>query len=501
MTTINDLVRVTVNRAQAGATEQDLGRTLYVQNSTLQFADATVETVEAEQSIRSYSDAAGVHADFGADWDVGYAASAYFAQSPRPSTFLVGNFLPNGIPGLVYGKTAKSLSDIKGVTGANSFKIQIGGKLTANIDVTSVADFAAIGTLFTTRINAISGISNAAFKYNSTEKRFELYVPASNNPDMHDFLVNNAALGEALGLVNPTIYNPIGSETYAQSLSRLAATGSFYAVVPAPPIAQGTGSDKTLSEIAAWVDGNQPRMLIADLQNANILTNLETTSKFAQIAATNSQSDFKIFTRAQTYASARAAGIISAINFNVPNGIPNLLYKGIIGLSPDRYTTTEQEELSRKRVNYYIGEGSRTTLREGWASDGWIDSKLWLDWFSNALSVAVFGFLRGSTSRIPITNEGLSAITNVIDGVCARGVANGGLAPGVVSEAMKFDIQQATGNREFDGELSLGYHIWHPLPAAIDQTVRNNRGPIPFVVWGKGSGVINKLDIVVKFEE
>ena len=127
----------------------------------------------------------------------------------------------------------------------------------------------------------------------------------------------------------------------------------------------------------------------------------------------------------------------------------------------------------------------------------WIDVRYWLDWLVNATQVEVFSLLR--SGRVPQTQAGVAAITDVVERICEEGVANGGIAPGQVSPALVSDIRLATGNQAFDGFLSTGYLVHVGSVASQSQADRDARKSPPVRVWVKGSGAIHFIDIDVTF--
>ena len=112
----------------------------------------------------------------------------------------------------------------------------------------------------------------------------------------------------------------------------------------------------------------------------------------------------------------------------------------------------------------------------------------WLDWFVDAVQTNVYNLLRQSPTKVPQTNIGVTAIKNVIEDACRAGVRNGGIAPGQVSEALILDIQQTTGNQDFDGFLTNGFLVHAGSLADQSQSDRNQRFSPPFRVWFKRCG-------------
>ena len=141
------------------------------------------------------------------------------------------------------------------------------------------------------------------------------------------------------------------------------------------------------------------------------------------------------------------------------------------------------------------------------ASDGttfgpgkrYIDARYFIDWMVDAIQTDVFN-LFNTSNKLPNTIDGVAAIKNVISDVCEQGVQNGGIAPGVTSEALSAEIRSVTGNRNFDGTLNNGYLVHAGNPAALTQSQRDERDTVAFNVWVKLSGAIHNVVVNLTFE-
>ena len=101
---------------------------------------------------------------------------------------------------------------------------------------------------------------------------------------------------------------------------------------------------------------------------------------------------------------------------------------------------------------------------------------------------------------MPQTPDGIKAVQNVIEAVCERGIVNGGIAPGQLAPSLANEVQQATGNNDFNGFLTTGYLVYIRPLALQSRADRTARKSPPAQVWAKGSGAIHFLDIAVIFE-
>ena len=129
----------------------------------------------------------------------------------------------------------------------------------------------------------------------------------------------------------------------------------------------------------------------------------------------------------------------------------------------------------------------------------WADVRYFLDWAVNAVQVDVFNLLKNS-NVVPQTEAGVTAEQAVIESVMEQAVRVGGIAPGQMSASTILDIQQTTGNADFDGFLPKGYLIYAAPIIQQSQSDRNARKSPPFKVWMKGSGAIHEVEIALIFE-
>ena len=79
--------------------------------------------------------------------------------------------------------------------------------------------------------------------------------------------------------------------------------------------------------------------------------------------------------------------------------------------------------------------------------------------------------------------------------MCAvQAVRNGGAAPGQLSTALRADVQQTTGNEDFDGFLVKGFLVYMNPISEQSQSDRDDRDSTPARVWVKGAGAIHRAE-------
>jgi len=208
---------------------------------------------------------------------------------------------------------------------------------------------------------------------------------------------------------------------------------------------------------------------------------------------------FSVWSASADHKALSLAARMGAVDYSRPGSITTAKYRSLPGTTPDVLTPAQQDELARKRVNWYSEQHGTAIVSEGTAFSGWIDERIWLDQFVNSMRREIFTLLTTSR-RIPQTDDGMSALLDGVIGVCEEGVRSGGIAPGEVSPALAAEIALATGNADFDGVLSAGYLVYAPPIAEQSLADRQSRVSPPISVWVKGSGALHRVNIAILFE-
>ena len=285
------------------------------------------------------------------------------------------------------------------------------------------------------------------------------------------------------------------SETITQALDRLARIDpDFYFVT----LAEGIVDTGDVLEAAGWAASND-RFLLADSHEESALDPADTTSVIARLAAPRSPSASAIWSRASDYKAVSLAARFSAVNFEGVQSLITAKFRRLYGTVPDDLTPTQAAALRERGVNWYSNVGGTPIIQEGTSFGGWIDVQVFLDWLVTRIRENLFNALR-SANRVPQTDDGIAALKEAAEDICAQGVRNGGIAPGTLAETEANVIRLATGNPDFTGFLSNGYLV-HVLPVAEQpQADREARKAPPVSVWLKGSGAVHFLNIGLVFE-
>ena len=260
---------------------------------------------------------------------------------------------------------------------------------------------------------------------------------------------------------------------------------------------------EALIDVIRWSmgRGNARPSFVWGRSNDPLLLDATNTSNIAYRASQLQSDRFAGIYSQSAYAPASYAARFSSVNFREPASQITGKFLRLPGILPDQLSRGQIDRLNNLRWNYYTSFAGDNRTAEGVTTnpDYWMDVRIWIDGFVDAVRTDCYNHLIASR-RIPQTDAGSASIKEVIERVCQEGVRNGGLAAGFVSPATRSDIQVVTGNTRFDGRLTLGYLVYVASFATQSQSNRNARLSPPFRVWLKGAGAIHFMDIAVNFE-
>lgn len=502
MPNISKIVRVTDQIVGAGVLRREFGMMMFVTtDSSYLGTGANRIAVVADSDEGAELFALGT--------EPRSALDILFQQVPFPKNIIVGRWNDADVAAEIIGYTPASFATLNAISDG-SFVCK-GEDFTAVDLVTGVSDLADVAAAIQTelRTGTDPDFAAATCVYNVTEARFEVTTGTGVGADQTlslfsttDPLVGTDISG-LLGLdTGATLNQGADEETITEAIEAIVALNDspYFITV------ENTITDfDTLDEVRTWVSSRR-YMFFMDNLEAGALTPAETSSVVAQFFALEPPRVAAMWSATDDYKALSFAGRFSSVNFSGSSTIITGNLKDLPGTLSDDLNSTEVAELERKFVNYYApffstgsdpvnGVYNGTTMK----SLVWIDVRYWLDWCVNAVQVDVFNLLKESDA-VPQTEAGVTAEIEVIEAVMQQGVRNGGIAPGQLSAALTSEVQQVTGNADFDGFLPKGYMIYASPIAEQSQSDRAARKSPPIEVWMKGSGAIHSVDIALTFE-
>ena len=396
-----------------------------------------------------------------------------------------------------------------GIDGIGAGSISWQGSTISGLDFTDAASYADVAETLQTALRAVRAAARADLRsatvtydpagFFLVELGFD---PSSGEPyPITGYIadvVQSAASVLGLDSEGDVITQGHVSEAIEEAMDAISRLNdSWYSVAVDSSIVD----TESAVSLAQWVEARQQHMLSLDTTETVVVTPDESSSLAARLSSLGLDRTFVVWSRSADHKALSMAARLSSVRFDGLNTLITAKFQSLPGTVPDALTSAQQEELDRKRVNYYTRFGQDAIFAEGWAlkSGTWIDVRYWLDWITSAIQTEVYNLLRQHPSRVPQTNEGIVSITAAIERVCEAGRRNGGIAPGQVAESVANDIRLATNNPSFDGFLTLGYLVTAGSIADQLQADRDARRSPAVRVWVKGSGAIHFATIELVF--
>jgi len=523
----NRVVRVTAQILPQGLRRKEFGKTLHIYRTQ---DNANGGGIPVEEVVRTYPDMRAIQDDFKAGDSVYDAAQTYFSQKPFPKNFMAAPIITVATnPILIaeqgmrdgYGLTEfqnlcnggdEAVLVIPYYSSTTGEEVFYFSATWIPTDFTSMDEFAALLTskLATAGFpGAGDPVDRGVFVYDADNNRmnFELEL---NDPleyvVIHPFHepepvpgVQNLAPAFNLNMgaePDPLFVQAIPADvSIGDVLDRVEVKDpSFYFIT----LSEFLG-DSYIAETAAWTEA-RTYMYPAGSTNPECIVGGD--SEFKTLHSKQMERTIGIWSGLPDNKAVSLAARFSSVNFNAKNSLITLMLKRLPTTVPDNLTATQVGHLEAENINCYVELSGAPSVLEGWTfSDGtWSDVRYWLDWLVNAVQVATFNALYVNPTKVPQTTEGQAMIRGVIENVCRQGVDNGGLAPGQLSPQLTLDVQQSTGNADFDGFLTKGFLVYCAPMSTLPQSERNQRKIPPFKVWLKGSGAVHSIDIGMIFE-
>jgi len=494
---VNSIVRVSASITPQGLLRRVFGIPLFLTT------DTTLSTGPGRVSVNTqFSDVSSV---FGTATEPYKAANVYFQQVPFPRNLIIARWIDADAPAISNGGTTGLLTALQAITTGS---LQINGEDFTGLDFSSATSFADVATALQVvlRAGADASLTDCIVTFNVLSGGFDITTnsvvgavatltvasAAGSGTPVEDL----TGLSTAAGAI--VFQQGADAETVEEALNAILLLNADWYFITLEAALNDT---QTVEDVSAWAAPN-PYMFSAESNDAAVLTTGESASTFAELAALAPERTFGTYSATEDYKSLSIAGRFSSVNFAGRNTIITGKFKELPGTLADNITPTQQTELDRKLVNFYAPFSGDNIYVEGYTfkPSVFIDVRYGLDWFVNAVQVEVYNLLRQSPTKVAQTNDGMTSIQNAMDIVCQSAVRNGMIAPGQLSPALTDDVQNTTGNQDFDGFLPKGYLIFGNPLSEQSQSDRNERKSPPFRIWLKGSGAIHFVDIDINFE-
>lgn len=208
-----------------------------------------------------------------------------------------------------------------------------------------------------------------------------------------------------------------------------------------------------------------------------------------------------LYTQAATPAGARLAAAIAfaqqmSTNFDGQNTTVNLNLKTAQGLIADPgITSAIYTQCKNLGVLCYPSiQGVAKWVANGAPNFNYFDNVYNLNWFSNAIQIAIFNALAETATKIPQTEAGMTVLKNAVISVCQQAVLNGYIAPGTWNATDTFGNQVSF----LRNIAQLGYYLYAAPIGSQSEAVRETRAAPLMQLAVKLAGAINTASITVE---
>jgi hypothetical protein len=502
----NDLVNVTIQLQPTAVPTASFGGLMVVGNSQ--------HVIDTTQRYRKYTSLASIAADFGTSAPEYLAASAFFSQSPQPSTCFVGFWAAQATNGLLrcapLSTTAQAISNFTSIT-SGSCQFTIDG----SVVVLSGMNFSAV-----TNLNGVASIISTALSthgscaWNSVYNQFTVTSATTGTSSTVSFGTSTGSGTDISALIGSQVSQGgyavagIATETIESAVSTLiSASNAWYGLVLAPLGVSIANSD--MVQVASIVEAASPRrFFVITSSDSNCYNSASTTDVAYLIQAGGYTHTAVQYSTAgngnlNPYAGASLFGRQASVNFTAQNSTITLMYKNEPSIVAETLTETQASALAAKNCNVFINYSSPTTspiaiVQFGTVGSGqYIDTIVGTDWLQNGLQTALFNALYVTATKIPQTDAGVGVLINAAESIMASSVYNGLMAPGTWT-GPNFGITSngapllATG-----ATLTKGYLIYAAPVATQSAAARAARQSPTIQIAAKLGGAIHTASVVV----
>lgn len=445
-------------------------------------ANLGVTPITAQERIRKYSSMASVAADYIDGTEINKAATAYYAQVPRPIYFMVGLIDGGNTAAYATGTSTLNLGALQAVT-AGGFTMTIDGVLTVitAVNLSGATSFAAAATLVQTKLNAQK--PGTTCTYNGTH--FVITSPTTGVTSTITVASSDVGgLAAELGMLAAALTQGQASETPAQALTECEQVdNSFYGIV----LDKEFDDTQAAYDVAVWAQA-RTKKFFNTTNDPVCLTNANTGTIAGQMEAASLGNTLSTYApTAGSYAGASVAGRAFTVNFEGTNTTITLMYKKLPTIPVARITSGQNANLNNINCNVFLDVGGNSFFAESKMGDGsWFDTKHGLDWLQNRIETDVFNLMYRSNTKVPYTDTGVTMIIQKVEKGLRQGVTNGLIAPGYTT----------------DGEyLELGYRIDYIPVGDVSAADKGNRIYKGISFIAVGAGAIHKVTITGSFSE
>jgi hypothetical protein len=474
----NNIVNVSIGIAPTPVALPGFGNLLFLAHNPSGVTEAN--------RVSTFGNLAEVTAAHSGDAEVVAAATAYFAQVPTPSVFMVGAVLDVATAGTLTSTTAASLATIQAITsGGFTITVDAAAQVLTPIDFSGATNLSDVATL----INAglVADAAGATCIYDNGSFTLTSDTTGASS-DVIPLTVDVNGLAAALGLDaggSPTQLDGVAVETPLAGLIECALfDGSFNEVI----------TDKKWRDsadavaISDYCQGSA-RIFGNTTNDADVLSLAGAAATIAgQInAKSNSLTITSYSSVVAEYPSASVLGRINTVNYQGTNTTLTLMFKKLPTITVSDLNSTQKKAIESINVNSFMKVGTTSLYSDGrMAGGGWLDTVHGVAWLEKQVQLNVFNLLYASTTKIPYTDSGIALVVQQVDLALRQAVRNGLVA---------------AGNDSDGNYVPAGYEIFSVPVTEVSASDKGNRVYNGITFKAVGAGAIHGSTISGSFSE
>lgn len=481
---VSDVVNVTVNIAPIAAPTRNFGASLLV---------GATDVIDTGERIRQYSDLDDVGGDFSLSDPEYLAAQKHFAQVPTPSLVYIGRWAQTATKATLRGGVLQASEQIitnwTAVT-TGSMKIDIDG----STKTLSALNFSAAENLPAVAAIIDAALTGGTCTWDATNNKFVIKSDTTGSSSTVGYASAtgsgtdiSAQMKLTTGLASVPVAG-IAAETLVAGLQAFVdKSGDWYSALILPTV-----TTQVATAASDYIEAQGKKRIIGyTITSSTVLDSGSTTDLGYVLKAGNYSRSYSQYS-ATNYAAASFFGRASTVDYNGSRTAITMKFKTEPSVPAETLTETQAATLKAKNVNVFVNyDNSNAIIQEGVMANGmFFDERQGLDWFENAVQVAVWNLLYTSLTKIPQTNEGMQQIQATIETVCAQAVRNGLAAPGQWNA-------DGFGELKRGDYLTRGFYVYRPPVETQSQAGREARKSVSFQIALKLAGGVHFAIIAV----
>ena len=488
---VDRVVRVDLQLAQLAAQPGNFGIAMALGSSTV---------IDVAERFREYSDIDGVAADFGTNTAEYRYAVKHFSQVPRPRTLFIGRWAKDATAGVLRGAildpSQRALANFTAIT-AGALKLTIDGtsRQVTGLDFSGATNINGVAAIVQAALVAL--VAGTAVVYDGVANRFVVSSPSTGTSSTFGFPVapsTGTDIAATFGLVSAAgavVVPGKVAETLLQAALALADVSSdWYGLALALDVPPAVADQVAVAE---YIEASDRARLFASTIVSTVALDGTNASDLGSVAKSRG------FRRTVTqYSSSSSVAVASylarafTVNFRANRSTITMKFKAQPGVDAEYLTASEATALKTKNINVLAAYRNGTSIvQEGVVANGtFFDEVHGLDWLISQIQTNIWNLLRGSTTKIPQTNQGSALIAAAIAAACDDGVNNGLIAPGQWNA-------DGFGELESGKMLTSGWYIFYPPVETQEQSDREARHSVPFQLAVKLAGAVHDVDVIL----